>query len=474
MAPASSFKESTSFNREFVEQLERTNPGVLVWLRSSCGILFQGALIFSYVFLETIAGFLTSFALKPPPSTKLKPLPSSIIVLNSGLSIVIGLLITTVVSAVSERIPVRRAIPKTLASVFKWRTIFSYSLIAGFFSIAAVFSKLAYSKLDAGLKKILDQLRLPITAGLSFVIVGKKYNMHEWLSLLIVPLAVCCFYIADVEHDEVTELHSKCRYPSHCFDEPGYDICALRVDGPTIIGTAIKDKNYMNGTVHDIITFPVKAAKTDSQGLVYSLMATVFNCMGSLWFERLMKKTASTPFPTQKVQLETTGFVVAVAMSFIVPLWIDSQDGKAVWWEKNEAEGSGEGFFQGYNGLTLIVIAIDIWMAWMSGIIVKQFSAVVQKIAKCFILLLTVFCAGTFLKPCHAEPLPMTMYSLAFITAAATMLFGTMPKDDLPSPRPSQTQPSRETLVVPSNGPLTDSQIQLLEGGRQSPRQTAP
>mmetsp|Transcript_68282 Transcript_68282/g.113032 ORF Transcript_68282/g.113032 Transcript_68282/m.113032 type:complete len:473 (+) Transcript_68282:131-1549(+) len=462
-ATATSLRESTSFNREFVDELQRTNPGALAWLRSTSGVLFQAALILTYVGLETVAGFLTSFALKPAAGTKFKPLPSSIIVMNSGLSIVVGLLITAATSVISEKMPVARSITKTFRDVFQWRTICSYSVVAAFFSIAAVFSKMAYAKMDAGLKKILDQLRLPVTAGMSALIIGKRYTLREWLTLLMVPLAVCCFYVADVEHDEVTELHATCRYPSHCFSELSYDVCGIRVDGATMIGTAIRDSRNTNSTRHNITSFPVEASRTDFQGLIFSVLATFFNCIGSLYFEKMMKITASTPFPTQKVQLETTGFLVAIAMSFIVPLWIDDKGGKAIWWAKNEAEGSGEGFFQGYNSLTIIVIGFDMLMAWMSGIIVKQFSAVVQKIAKCFILLLTVFSAGTFLKPCHADPLPMTMYSLAFITAAATLLFGTMPKEGATRAPPTQVRPSPQE-PLPARGHLTESAIQLLEG----------
>jgi drug/metabolite transporter (DMT)-like permease len=287
---------------------------------------------------------------------------------------------------------------------------------------------LAYSKLDAGLKKILDQLRLPLTAALSATFVGKRYTVHEWVALLIVLLAICSFYMADVKHDEVTEMHTFCRYPENCFEEPPYHLCALRVDGPRMIGTAIPDVKNSSRARHDIESFPIKAGTTDLMGLIFSLAATFLNCMGSLLSERLMKNAASTPFSTQKVQMEMTGFPVAIAMSFIVPVLIDAKGGKAIWWTKNEAEGSGEGFFQGYNRLTFIAIAIDTAMSWMGGILVKQFSSVVKIIAKCFVLLLTVLCTGTFMKACQADPLPMTMYSLAFIIAAATLLFAAMPK----------------------------------------------
>lgn len=458
---AASFKESTSFSPEVVEQLVKTNPGVLVWLRSGTGLVFQALLILFYILVETVSGLLISYSLKPNPPPKFKPMPSSIIVMNSGLSVAIGVLITYGRSVFLERTNCMRAIPKTFGAVFEWRPVLSFAFVAALFNVSAVFTMLAYSKMDAGLKKILDQLRLPITAAMGTVITGKKYSMHEWLALLIVLLAVCSFYFADVEHDEITELHTKCRYPQHCFHEPTYDICAVRVDGPTILGAAIK-----NGTRHDIQTFPVKASKTDFQGLSFSVVATFLNCIAALFAEKLMKGAASTPFPTQKAQMETTGFPVAIAMSFIVPLFIDSKGGSAIWWAKNESEGSGAGFFQGYTGVTWIAISLEIVRAWMGGLIVKQFSALVQKIAKCIILLLTVFCAGTFFKACQAEPLPVTMYALAFVTAFATTLFASMPKDNKPAAaHPPQVMPERE--VSASNGRTTASGTPLLDVQRR-------
>lgn len=453
----------TSFTPEIVEELERNHPGVLVWLRSTYGVVCQCLLICAYVSFETLAALLNSFVLNPDPPPKFKPLPSSMIVMNSGMSLILGVWISTGISAFSERTSLVRAIPKTCGAIFHWRSILSFSLPGALFSISAVFAMLAYSRIDAGLKKILDQLRLPLTAALSSVILGKKYCLLEWLALLIVLLAVCSFYVAQVEHDKVTELHTKCRYPPHCFSEPSYDICALRVDGSTILGAAIKDRVGINGTRHDISTFPVKVAKTEWKGLVFSLMTTLFNCLGSLFSERILKSTSSTPFATQKVREETTGFPVAIAMSFIVPLWIDSRGGKALWW----TDSYGEGFFQGFSALTSVAIVLDMTLSWMGGIIVKHFSSLVKLIAKCFVLLLTVFCSGTFLKACQADPLPMTMYSLAFVIISATLLFATMPKDRTDRATPASVPPAalaRESHianVLPSN-----TVIQLQNGSR--------
>lgn len=421
-AERASFVQKTSFAPEVIEELERTHPQVLVWLRKPSGVVFQLLLISFYIVIETASSLTLSFTLKPNPPPKFKPVPSSIIVMKSGVSIIIGLMISLFSSVLFDKTPCWRALTQTFGASFQCRAILSYSLVAALLCISDVFTMLAYSKLDAGLKKILDQSRLPITAAMSSLITGKRYSMHEWLALFIVLMAISSFYVADVEHQAVTELHTKCRYPPHCFDEPGYDICAVRVDGATLLGAAV------NGTRHDITTLDVKASKRDWQGFVFSLISNLFNCAGSLFFEKIVKKTASTPFSTQKVQMEATGFPVAMAMSFIVPLYIAPQGGKAVWWAKNEAEGSGEGFFQGYTQLTVAVIAIGIVQAWMSGIIVKQLSALVKQFAKCFILLATVFCTSTFFRACQEETLPLNMYSLAFVIAFATVLFATMPK----------------------------------------------
>lgn len=465
-------KNIASFDPEVVEQLQRTNPEVLAWLRSRCGILFQVVLIFVYILFYTAGGLLLSFALKPDPPPKFKPLPSSMIVVDSALTFVVGLVITLATLVFSAKMSLANAVKRTCHELFQWRVILAYSLVATLIKISATFGLLAYSKLDAGLKVVLDQLRLPVTAAMSYAIVGRKYGMHEWLALLIVLLAVCIFYLAGVEHDEVTELHTKCRYPPHCFSEPPYDVCALRVDGPTILGTVIKDEHNVNGTLHDITTFAVKASKTDSAGLVFSLVATFFNCVGSLFLEKAFKSTASTPFPMQMMQKEVIGFPIAVAMSFILPLWVDSKGGKAIWWTKNDAEGSGMGFFQGFTGLALLAIAVDNFLGWMGGIIIKQFSSVVKIIAKCFVLVFMVFCTGTFLKKCEADALPVTMYCLAFVIGFATVLFAIVPKDLFAPPFPS-TRAVLAQEPAASHDDLSCCSLQLeevLDGERQADR----
>lgn len=439
-----SFKHSTSFSHDFIESLEASNPEVLVWLTSTPGVLFQGTLIFAYILSETLCSLLTSFALKPDPPPKFRPLPSSIVVMSSGLSIVISLLVSAGGMVCFEKARVLDALARAFGAVFKCRSILSYSLIAVLFSISKIFKKMAYAKVDARLVEVVDQVRLPCIAVMSSVILGKRYTGHDWLALLIIVMTVCSFFYAEIEHDKVTELHTWCRYPEHCFDETSYDLCALRVDGATLVGMAVKDNRNVNGTLHDISTFVVKASHTDWFGLMFRLLAIIFACSGSLRSEKLMKSTATTPFPIQNAHMEMTAFPVAIAMSFIVPLWIDTNDGNAIWWTKNEAEGSGEGFFQGYTYLTLIAIALDILLSWMGGIIIKQLSTLVKSLAKSSSMLLTVICTGTFLKPCQADPLPITMYSLAFVVAAGTVLFTTMPKRDSSSAPRSQGAAAQE------------------------------
>eukprot|EP00928_Gymnodinium_smaydae_P030043 TRINITY_DN2244_c0_g2_i2.p2 TRINITY_DN2244_c0_g2~~TRINITY_DN2244_c0_g2_i2.p2 ORF type:complete len:234 (+),score=37.20 TRINITY_DN2244_c0_g2_i2:942-1643(+) len=170
-------------------------------------------------------------------------------------------------------------------------------------------------------------------------------------------------------------------------------------------------------------TIPIQAAKIDQSGLIFGLITVVVNCLGSLLSEKIMKHSSSTPFPTQKAMMEVTGCPVAILMTFIVPLYINVVPDKPLWWTDE-----GAVFFGGYSRWTFLAISIDMLLAWMGGLIVKQFSSVVKIIAKCFVVVLTIFLEGTFLKKCHAPPLPLPMFALAFIIATTTILFATMPK----------------------------------------------
>jgi hypothetical protein len=205
-----------------------------------------------------------------------------------------------------------------------------------------------------------------------------------------------------------------------------------------------------------------KAKKQELAGLIYSLIATLFNSAGSLFAEKFMKNAAATPFPTQKSQMETTGFPVALLMSFLVPLAV-TRDPKGIWWTTvkdnhgNEVDGSGGGFFRGYSRLTVIAIAMDIGLAWMGGIIAKKFSSVTKLIAKCFVLLLTVFITGTFppFKKCEAQYLPPNMYFLACIVFAGTLLFSA----PSPPPPPPALPPAQSSLPDASHG--EESQVEM-------------
>jgi hypothetical protein len=419
-----SFK-ATSFKPEVEEELERTSPQGLLWLQTSFGCIFQGLLIFSFVAFEATSTLLTSFVLKPDPPPKFKPLPGSMAVVISGCSVILGLLIGIFNEIVYERTHILRAIPKAMAGIFHWRSIISYSLVAAIYSVAAIFGMMAYAKVDAGLKKILDQLRLPVTAAMSTVIVGKRYSMHQWLAMIIMTLAICSFYMSDVEYDAVTELRTTCHFPPMCFEGSSPDICGYSVDGPTLVGTKAGSRTGR----YDITTFRAKSSTTNWEGLFLNLAGTVLNCLGSLFSERILKSNSLTPLSTQIAQCESTGLPTSLAMSFLVPLLLDSDGGKGIWWTKTDIEGSGEGFFQGFDQLTCIVIALKVIKTWLVVTIVKHFSTVVKNIAACFVLLLAVLCTGTFLKPCQAETLPMTMFATAFVICVATVLFVVMPKD---------------------------------------------
>jgi hypothetical protein len=445
-----------------VGQKKESDPGpCMACFKRVLQLIRYGALIICYVSFETTGALLTSRALKPDPHARFKPLPSNLTVVNAAFSLILGMLITAFIAYRSERSFC--AALKAVKAALDLRTILSYSFVAACFTTQGVFSYLAYSRLDAGLKKILDQLRMPAIAALSRVFVGRRYSMHEWLALIIVFSAICSFYSADVAHDEVTELHTKCRYPASCFEEAPYDVCALRVDGAKIAGVAVMDRKNQNVIAHRISEFAVTAADTDRIGLAFSLVAVCCSCVGCLLSEKLMKQSASVPYATQRLQMEMTGFPVSVAMAFIVPLWIDPRGGQASWWAKNEAEGSGEGFFQGFTSLTFLVAAINLTQIWLGGMIIKHFSALVNKISGCVTLTLTVLIGGTILKPCEADPLPVSMLALTVVIGSSIVLFATTPKEE--STPATEVAPTREVFLPKSQRDM-ESSIQLEDNPR--------
>eukprot|EP00928_Gymnodinium_smaydae_P030044 TRINITY_DN2244_c0_g2_i3.p1 TRINITY_DN2244_c0_g2~~TRINITY_DN2244_c0_g2_i3.p1 ORF type:complete len:298 (+),score=30.62 TRINITY_DN2244_c0_g2_i3:75-968(+) len=221
---------SMSIAADVVEELERTNPGVLTYLESTAGFILQGSVLLMYVVFEVAGGVLNSRVLKAKKG-EVQPLASSLIVVNSFSSIVLGSVLTAgLIKFSDERPSLAQTAKRTFTAVMDWRQIASCAFVATCFSVASVFSMLTYSKLDAGLKRIIDQLRLPTTAALSATIVGRSYNRFEWCTLLVILLTVICFYSADVDQKSITELRAACYHPQVCFpDKTPYDICALSV-----------------------------------------------------------------------------------------------------------------------------------------------------------------------------------------------------------------------------------------------------
>jgi hypothetical protein len=297
--------------------------------------------------------------MKPDPPLKYKPLPSSVVVVEDVCSMVLGFVITVVIFIVSgpPESSIKQRVARSMRAVFDHKQILNFAAPSAVFAVASVLSMLAYSKLDAGLKKILDQFRLILMASMSSMVLGKRYSIHQWFALFILFLAVCNFYVASVKHDEITELHQKCKYPQHCFDEPGYAICGFDVDGSFKTGVVANKTGTSRRDQFDVTTFPVgdSADKTDLEGLLYSLLGTCFNALGGLLQEKAMKRDLGTNFATQKIQICFVSLPVSMLLSFLVPM---IQGGKEVWWAENEAEGSGAGFFQGFreNSLTLVAI----------------------------------------------------------------------------------------------------------------------
>jgi hypothetical protein len=435
--------------------------GAKGWFKRKCKDFAKYSLVAFVICFETSGSLLASHVMKRDrlgSDDSIKPLPTSMTATNAVISLCISLLIVAGHNVHSKK--TIRAIPEAFCIVFNWRTILYYSLVATTFTIQCVFSYLAYSRVDAGLKKVMDQLRLPTVAALSTAIVNKRYNMQEWFALVILFFAVVTFYLTNLEHDGVTDARTKCRYPASCFEKPPFDLCAVRVDGTTILGSRINNNTGNNW--HDISFSPIQTRETDRIGLVFCLIVVALNSVGSLLLEKFLKKDGKIPFPYQKAQMEITGVPVAIAMAFIVPLVIDTKGGSAIWWTKTDAAGSGRGFFQGFSRLTFAVAAVNVTQTWLTGLVIKRFSAVISKLSACLTLVLTVLLSGTTFKPCAADMLPTSMFALSCIIALAIVVFGNAGQQA--SPVESGNAQESSTSDLKTNGETigNDARKQLL------------
>jgi len=251
--------------------------------------------------------------------------------------------------------------------------------IAGAFCAAQIFALQALRAFDAGSLKIIAQANLPTTALLSWLVLGRRYSVKQWLAIALLLVATVAFL-------EVRML----------FFEP---VRRTQADeGP-------------NRTPDKVI------------GMLYFLSGIALSCFASIFAEMFLKNRYDVPFYIQKTNLMFGELVAACLM-----VHFNSRSGGEICsWEQVREWGQ------------LPVVLIWFVHGWIAGLLVKRCSALVKNVSHILSALVTYFLPSLLVSGVkHFWPVTLS----ALLVLVSVLLFATMPKPNKREQHRSRKKPS--------------------------------
>jgi len=411
---ASDMKKQTMVAPQELEHIQKTNPGLAAWLQSGSGFLMQVMLFAVFVSIDVGKSLFASKALKGT-----SVIPTSIVMSSSGASIIVGSVFAAACDGTNG-----------VRNCFKWRAIKLYGMIAVIFAIAQCFQTLSYTTLSAGTIKTFAQLRLPQTAFLSWLIIGKRYMAAQCSVLAIIVLGALIFAQAGIDADEASNLRN---------------IADRYVTNRTLCHNALESM-LPNGTIAAVPSFCSEHILEDSTsaqeermllGLLFVFISCFNSDLGSVFSERFLQDDAATPFYVQKVAQECSGLPTAIVMSVFMPyfeLWIGGGNAKfasrarsSMWWTGDHRETTGDmssnWMFQGWGSGAFLALTFNCLGSWLSGLMVKKMSALMKLLGKVVSLAVVYFLGDCFFLRIPGRDIPVNKTLAQFVVMAATFAF---------------------------------------------------
>lgn len=442
-------QRKTLLDDHFVREMERKDPALMVWLRSSAGFLAQLGLFAFYVGLDCSKSIFTSKALKGGPMTVSQSIP----ICQSMLQIILG--IASAVSFLGK---------PALKDIFDIGKIIKYSPVALIFAAAQSFQVLSYSMLSAGTIKILGQARLLQTALLSKLLLGKDYMLTQWTVIIMIVMSAAVFCSGAAEW--------KSRYS--CMG--GLGKLASSSDADATLAAAVRDwEDGGSGNLLRECMVGADSADADNFliGVCYVFIYLFLSDMASIISESFMKGETDTPYYIQKVWAELAGFPSAILMSVCIPLlqntigrpedewrpnmWWSSNCGDPEWYSNRpraqdaEVDESCGGLFLNWRGAVVLALLFSTTHSWCSGLVVKKLSSLMKLLGKCASLALVYFIGDCWLlaKP-GQEPAPVCVIA-ALMVMVGTFTFMNIkaPKKEEPAAPVADANPAIE---MPTRG----------------------
>jgi len=434
---AGDLKRSTLLAPQELEIIQQQNPGLAAWLQSSAGFILQLLLFSVFVGMDAGKAIFASKALKGS-----SVISTSVVIASSALSILIGLGV---------------AVGADGAQGFRMATnrkaVMKFSAIAVMFAVGQCFQTLSYTVLSPGMIKIFGQLRLPNTAILSTIFLGRRYISAQWSIMTIVVLGAFIFAQAGIDDTETFNLHQ---------------IVGVYKQNRTQCHNVLEDISSGTGMLKQVPEYcdalnkhdpTQKQATNMALGLMYVAIYCFLSDMGSIISEKFLKDDVGTPFYVQKVAIELSGLPTALVMSAVMPFFQiavgnPKKGASAMWWTGTHVEPNGEEssnwLFQGWGSAALLSLFFNCVGSWLSGLVVKRMSSVMKLLGKVVSLAIVYFFGDCWLMKVEGRDIPMNKTLAQMVVIAATFTFL-----NIKAPQPAKSKP-------PSTSPsLTNSEMEL-------------
>jgi len=238
--------------------------------------------------------------------------------------------------------------------------------IAGCFCAAQMFALQASRFFDAGSLKVIAQINLPMTAFLSWLLLGRRKSVQHWV-------AVAMLFITTVAFLQVRML----------FYNP-------RPDANQTVVQSVSDK---------------------VAGMTYFLLGISISCIASIFAELFLQKPNEAPYYIQKTNLMFGEFLSALLM---VRFKVSSDTTEICSWQE----------VQDWHQLPVILV----WLihGWTAGILVKRCSVLLKNVCHIMSALVTYFVPLLFFKgEVHFWPVTLS----GVLVLSAVLVFATVPKE---------------------------------------------
>eukprot|EP00466_Bigelowiella_natans_P004008 jgi/Bigna1/71182/fgenesh1_pg.14_\ len=308
---------TTDFVNPDWESLSRAQRLKMAWRRFTDSPKFSALLLSVYVCVDIGVYYINGIASKE--HTK-----QTVLLMQSMISFALG---TSVAVARNHTAGVRQ-----IFDVKSWISLFP---IAASFAFSMGGQLAAFEHFSAPFVKILGQLKLPLSAVLSTIIIKKEYTFLQWQPSI---------YENPSSTDTVTAM-----------------IMAISMVFSTVISFMVIKSGIPS------------AASGSLPGLIAIGIWVSFNCLATLLAERVYKANRNVPFYIAQAHMKAGELMTNLAILLLLPSF------------------SMAHFFHGWNRSTIAVLLVLVADSWVSGLVVKRLSSVTKNMSKVASLLALYF-----------------------------------------------------------------------------------